>query len=653
MLTAMHVDSEGFLWVSEIRGLAGQDPEDASYDFILRKLDNTGSEIEVVDLSDLVGRNDLLYVRALSIDDTGNIYLVSGTDIYILDNNGSLLFTLDNPDFLGDFVRFTDGRIAFPEWDFQQGRGIYLKIIDMERRSWGKIINLPSSVPNIQNIFPGFGEYLFIYNDRSFLNGFNAETGEHEALLSWVGSNLSSEDINAVLVLPDGRIAATRQPLIAPAGDLPAKELILLTISPADASSSGASIAQQSDRIELLFATFDYDSSRRFAVELFNRNSDTHRITVVDYSQFNTDDDWTIGLTRLTTEIIAGNVPDILDMWYMPLHDYISKELLLDLYPFLDADPEVGRDSIVESVLNASEINGSLYRIVPSLYINTVLGDPSVLGDYPGWNTDEFVAVLDANPGADLPLGPYNDKMSFFIFAVRYNIDKYIDRDLGIAYFDSDDFIKILELSNTFPAEADHNSNEVSHLLIADGRQIMHMWSIFSIVDYVVYREMFGGDLVFKGFPAENRDGNAFIPLSSLAITTSSAEPDAAWDFLRIFITEAYQRNQIIFGFPVNRVAFDERVEEYTRPFRGGIGTSDGFQIEMDSVDGIILFTQEDVDRINDFVDSITRMHSDDRDLWRIVREGAEDFFNGRTTAQDAARVIQNRASIYLSEQTG
>jgi ABC-type glycerol-3-phosphate transport system substrate-binding protein len=638
VITILHIDNEGFLWVSEIRGFPKSNSEDADHEFILRKLDSTGLETEAFDLGELAGRSEFLYIHALNIDSAGNIYLVSGTDIFILDRGGDLLFNLDNPDFVGDFIRFSDGRVAFPEWDIGQG-GMYLKVIDTERRTWGETISLPSNIPNIQNIFSGFGEHLFIYNDSSFLNGFNAETGEHVKLLSWVGSNLSAEDITAVTVLPDGRIAATRQPL-TPAGVLPAKELVLLTVSSAE---------EQLYRNELVFATFNFDSSRRYAVEMFNRNSNTHRVTVVDYSQFNTDDDWSAGLTRLTAEMIAGSIPDILDINQLPLHDYISHGLLLDLYPFLDADPEIGRDSIIESFLNASDTNGSLYRIVPTFYINTVFGNPSVLGSYPGWNTEEFLEVLVANPEADLPLGPHVDKMSFFTFTVRLNLDKYIDRVSGTANFDNDDIIRILELADTFPPEADWDNEEALHQLIADGRQIMHMWTFWGIGDYLVYRMMFGGDIVFKGFPTENRDSNSFVPLSSLAITTGCTDPDAAWEFLRIFITEDYQREQVTYGFPVSRAVFDESLERYMSFIEGmSIGSEDFHVFGED-----LILSQEDVDILRDFVDSITRMHNDDVALWRIVREGAQDFFSGRTSAQDAARVIQNRASIYLSEQAG
>jgi len=39
--------------------------------------------------------------------------------------------------------------------------------------------------------------------------------------------------------------------------------------------------------------------------------------------------------------------------------------------------------------------------------------------------------------------------------------------------------------------------------------------------------------------------------------------------------------------------------------------------------------------------------------LWNIVNEESSRYFAGQITAQDAARIIQSRTSIYMSEQAG
>jgi hypothetical protein len=60
------------------------------------------------------------------------------------------------------------------------------------------------------------------------------------------------------------------------------------------------------------------DSSLRKQILKFNRQSERYRIEVQDYSEFNTSEDQTAGVTKMSAEIIAGRVPDILDVFRLP-----------------------------------------------------------------------------------------------------------------------------------------------------------------------------------------------------------------------------------------------------------------------------------------------------------------------------------------------
>jgi hypothetical protein len=62
--------------------------------------------------------------------------------------------------------------------------------------------------------------------------------------------------------------------------------------------------------------------------------------------------------------------------------------------------------------------------------------------------------------------------------------------------------------------------------------------------------------------------------------------------------------------------------------------------------------SQKDVDMFRDTINNITRMSCYDETLWNIISETALDYFNGRHTVQDAARIIQSRVTVYLSEHS-
>jgi ABC-type glycerol-3-phosphate transport system substrate-binding protein len=655
-IKALHVDNEGYLWVVESLTLHEYDiPDDFDItnidDFnklhtdylvtetfnLLRKLDRTGSEIASFDLSDLTANNNWFNVSALSIDNAGNVYIAFSSEITVLDNQGMLIFSLDDPEYLTRFVRLSDGTVAISVW---LGNSMHLRRIDVERKSWGETMNLSPHIPGVQSVFSGNEEYLVLFNDRAYLNGIIAETGERVQIIGWSDSALSPEGVIDVKLLPDGRITIIRQLQPQTIGHRAGIELVLLTGIPYD---------ELPERKILTYGTFGYDGNRRYVVEQFNRNSLTHRIHVIDYSLYNTAEDSTAGLFRLTTEIITGNAPDILDIQGIPFQTLVSRDVLIDLYPFLDADPEINRDNMIDSVIKALEINGSLYRVVPSFSLGTIYGHPSVLGSYPGWNMEEFAAVLGANPQADVPAGYWTSNIWFLSTIFMYSMEEYIDRVSGTADFENDSFVSLLELANTFPSEFNYDTFVSQIELFVTGRQIMDMGSIGSLFLLQSFLTVFDGEIVFKGFPTENRDGNNFRPFSSLAVTRTCSDPDAAWEFVRMFFTEDYQRDILPeWTLPVNKAVFEDRLKAAMTPPGAWLIVGDR---EFDRIE-IRGLSQNDVDMFRDTVNNITRLSCFDEILWSIISETATDYFNGRHTAQDAARIIQSRVIIYLSEQS-
>jgi len=398
---------------------------------------------------------------------------------------------------------------------------------------------------------------------------------------------------------------------------------------------------------------------RGYVVE-FNRTNENYRIHIIDYSEFNTEDDWNAGLTRLSTDIIAGRIPDILDVTYLPFAQYVSRGLLVDLYPMIDNDPNVNRSDFIEPVLRAAQSGDGLYRAFNSFSVATILGSPSVLGPGMGWNMDEFNSVMSANPRADMPMGQWLTKEWFLNSAIAINMDEYVDWVTGNVNFDSNDFIQLLEFANTFPADFDYMDDGFGggmwvdeSELIASGRQIMVSREIGDFRDIQMYKAYFGGEIVFKGFPNDNRNGNSLRIGSSLSITSRSNNKEGAWEFLRGTLTPEFAATNIWWPFPVNKEAFNKVAEAamaeegYEMTIGWGRSPGDmGITIEMKPI------TQVEIDMFMDLVNSASGIVFYNEALLNIISEDTSDFFNGRRSAQETARVIQNRVRIFVSEQS-
>jgi len=213
----------------------------------------------------------------------------------------------------------------------------------------------------------------------------------------------------------------------------------------------------------------------------------------------------------------------------------------------------------------------------------------------------------------------------------------------GTADFNNRDFIELLEFINTFPSERDDYIDDplYNREIKAEGRQIMDILSV-RLQDLGTQRESFGGEIVFKGWPTADRSGHRFISHDGVSITTSATDKEGAWEFVRTLLMEEHQR-ELFWSFPINKAVFNERMLEDMEPFSF---MHDGVIITVEP-------TQEDADEIVALINSTTKItaHGSDVMLGNIIMESATDFFNGMTSAEDAARIIQNRVSIFLAEQ--
>ena len=702
-ITTMFPDGDGNIWIGERCSYYYYDlPEDLSdedlelygpYAYyqslgeytILRQLDMTGKELKRVELDAISEQRDYFYLGSASIDSDGYIYVAFQETIYVLDDSGKILFEISDLEWANQLIAMPDGSVAHYGWN---NEGRILQKIDSKNKNWGEMVEIPY---NISTIYPGGGAYDLVFSDYSNLYGIESETGETVTLLNWINSDIGSDSAINVAMLPDEGILLTSYIYDYSNPGAGRFEITILSKVPADSVPP---------RTVLTLACHGVDYYLRNAIVSYNKTNTKYRIHVVDYSVYDTEDDYYAGRTRLSTEIISGNVPDLILTAGLPFNQYVAKGLIEDLYPFIDADPEYNRAAVVESALRACEIDGSLYQVFQTFSILSMWGRASVLGSDSGWTMDEFMEVIDANPQAIYPVGYYVSKNDFLRQSVMINIDKYVDWVKGEVYFDTEGFVRLLEFANTMPDQVEYDfDNYISEEeLIANGEQIMRMGVVYDFRNPLLEITRFGDDLVYKGFPSDSKAGNTISIQGSMAMTTSCKDKEGAWDFMRLILSEDTSSRSMMmrFGFPINKAAFDGMLEEimtqeyeidedgnevplpkmgyypqsggYTT-FSSGLGigysvTSSAMSVSSpgrrfggmsgeDEMIYIYAMTQEQADQIMKLFDSVSGVIGGyDESLYSIITEGTENYFNGRGTAEEAARIIQGKAAIYISEQS-
>ena len=608
----------------------------------LRVFDASGAQTFCAELSSLIESEDYFYVSAFAVSGTGEaVLMANGNAIYVLNADGSLKGSIDTSDLsngISNFVTLGDGSVAALVYG-EDYAAFDLRPVDTAAMQLGEATaSLPTDAYSAR---PSGGGYDFCYNKGESFYGYKLADGSEEKLVTWINCDVNSNNVTSPYITEEGNIVCLSSEY-SNTGDGATTYFITLTKTPYDQ-------VPQKPTLTLACVYLGYDIKNQILD--FNRKSSDYRIEVRDYSEFNTEDDYSAGYTKLITEIGSGAVPDIMLTDGLPIETFGAKGLLADLWPFIDADEELGgRAGVVEPVFNALSQDGKLYEISSSFYITTIAGPASIVGTEPGWTYEEMYAALDQMPeGCELfSLG--TTRSDVFSSICMLNLSRFVDWTTGECSFDSDDFISLMEFANRFPETFDWEHHEWTNedsdaYRIKEGRQLLVTLSLSDPYSYNYYSEMFNGDMALKGFPDVPGSGAVFnMNGTGLAIASTCENQDAAWSFVRTLLTREYQENYT-YGFCTNRELCEENLQSM-------VGQSYYTYDQVTGEEKEIIFTQENADLIADLINN-TSMVADynTSQINDIINEEVAYYFSGEKTAQDVAATIQNRVSIYVNEQ--
>lgn len=627
---------------------------------IIRKLSSTGAELASVDLSQYVETSaeteekygNSFYINYMLTDDAGNVYISDGNStVYVIGSDAKFLFKLSIDGYISSLIKLKDGTMGVSTSSNNAGTdGSYqtiLKVIDLNTKDWGKEYTIPNDVWNTSD---GGDKYDFCYTDSSSLFGYDVSTAVPEKILTWLNCDVDGDNISFSTVLSDGNVFALSNNY----SDDGVSTFEIITL----VKTLRSEVKQKTT---LRLATMWLDWNLKKELLKFNKTNPDYRIEITDYSEYNTDEDYTAGITKLNTEIIAGNIPDMIDISNLPYKQYAAKGLLEDLYPYIEGDSELSRDDLMPGIVKAVETDGKLYQLVSSFSVMSIVGSPDVVGTEMGWTMDDMQKIIEEHPDADSPFGSYMTRDNVLQYLCMLNMDNYMNWQTGECSFNSDEFKKLLTFAKSFPEKIEESSDGEDWVdpatLVSEGRQLFSMFNASDFQSYQYYKAMFGGAITFKGLPTESGSGNVAQINGGIALTSSCEAKEGAWQFMRILLTDDYQEN-LSWGYPISQKAFDKQlaeamVQEYTTDENGNKvpvssgGMSMGGEMTVD----FYAITQEEADQIVALINSVEHTAVYDQSLLDIISEEAAYFFSGEKTVDQAADIIQSRMNIYINEQ--
>mgnify|MGYP004724446937 CR=1 FL=1 len=336
----------------------------------------------------------------------------------------------------------------------------------------------------------------------------------------------------------------------------------------------------------------------------YTQLSPDHRVECLDYGA---DEE---GLARLLRDISTGEGIDLI------VSDGYSIDTAVgftDLYPFLDADPKLSRESFVPG-LPGIERNGRLSEIWSGFSICTFVSD-GALRDKPGaLRLAECQAYLDTI-GCTEPL--FNGWMTKTEL-LRCMTPGIFAR--GTAELGSDGVRALLEMCSARPAEVNTEETESPELMYTDLQP-----------DYL-NRAMESGRALRL---LDGRDGGDDFtslvcdPRGCYMIPETCPDKENAWSFLRLLLMEGQQlkdfdRRRIC--YPSNAAALNAVLDSYALPELGGT--------VMALIDGAPVYTQE-----------IAGME-------RIFIESMQPYLYGDSDMDTALSIARGKLEIFAAEHS-
>ena len=594
------------------------------------------------------------YSVRMAVDPDGYVYIENNNEIVVLDSYLQYSFTVMSDVWIEEMTALSDA--------------VYIRnyagpmAIDRETRMLTGNNGLPDD-RDILQYGSGAGYDLF-YTNRTGLYGYNYASdeqpdGEAVLLCDWQNSNLYADNVTVTnIISPDCMVMYSEDGLslvvYKRAEDIDLSEITILELAYVYADSR---ISQQIVR--------------------FNKENPDIRIVTKDYSVYNTDNDYTVGEKKLVTDMLNGIYsPDIItgDVYFDMFRMMIENRQYTDLYTFMENDPDIKKDDLLGSIRRMCESDDGALMMIPGEFdvLRTLIAPASLVGDRTSWTLTEMLDFIESLPDDVLIMENLTQGNASFALFGNTGYGVFVDREAGTCDFESEDFLRYLRVLKTFP-EGDNISTlgntapELRDAYLTGGVALKtHQFFGTRIKSWMDMYAAFGTEeTVPIGYASTDSSiCNAMIGgLMPYVIPTTCEHPEEAWQFLK----------SILLSFdpdPLTSDSYPVLKSQFMRMLEADYGTYveihlDGYSIHFPKNAGYnpnkpmqkpgfrILFDEKEAAKILDWFDNkigLPVTQTVGTELSDIINEEISAYLGGVRTAEDCARIIQSRVSIWLAE---
>ncbi|WP_284646109.1 ABC transporter substrate-binding protein [Paenibacillus silviterrae] len=365
-------------------------------------------------------------------------------------------------------------------------------------------------------------------------------------------------------------------------------------------------------------------------------------------------------VTTVGAELMSGKASDLIVMNELPYKKYADKKLLENISELMGKDASFRTDNYYTAILDAMKYNGSLYTIPVKIGLNTWIGNEAVLNgvtvDDSKWTWADFKKtasqwVTDKNSDGKPDVYPLSRIQPEQLIALMLNssFTKFVDMGGKKAKLDSPEFIQMLKLAKSLYddkiiAADDADNNNVVFQSRANVLGYMDM--------YMLPKMSFDGKSAYYDLPSENETrGTMFTTSMPISINSKSANKKEAWEFVKFLLSDEMQSARELNGFAINKNGAKAQLEGLKTLGAGEGGAGKGLRMNINGKSATVqAATDQDLAAIEKVIGNVKVYAESDPKITAIVTEETAPYFQGKKSAEEVAKVVQNKVSTYLYE---
>lgn len=412
-----------------------------------------------------------------------------------------------------------------------------------------------------------------------------------------------------------------------------------------------AQVGPAVEKQEVFLLVTNQDPGLEKLVARYNRTTQAYRVTVTAVMDETEPDEYR---RRIQMEMTAGRGPDLVGDWTVNIQECIDKGYLEPL------DEVIGdRSPFLESALATGERSGKLYGVPYQCYPYFLAVSPQ-LADAPSWTLEQMYEAVRSSPAEVLEAGSGGVEIVMAYGLHDEENKALIDWEKGESHLAEEPFLKLIAFAKEYADQGRYPYSEVGECL-ADGRIAGAQVVLNTPEELERAKAYFNGEASCIGYPRESGSG-IYMESQRLYLNCNAGNREGAVDFLRYLISEEGQLCLMDYGsrdysnligssfwarLPVRRSLLEEVLDRYQNQDHSSTGHNDGRGIyfQPDKLDE----EQEEVFwRILD--NAIPAVFQSD-DIWSMVDEELQPYFDNLRSAGDAAAALHSRVQLYLDER--